>query len=255
MSVCVPISAFNHHYNSIVVYISCLLSLFIEWSAVVLSIHHHTPLRLLTLTVLSEASSALGGRSRRHDALISVELAAQVAALLALSEAHATKLIDLVAATLGSGSLVDHSVAKLLLQLVLLELGVRKGVHVALRLLAQVVHVGVVVARQEIIGGAHGLIRIATALLPGAIVGLLLHIQLAFGDHLAGAGVVMMMSSELVGGEHLLRLGLLGDGHGEPAGVRVVRERVLQAVRRDRVGCPRRPLLLLLGSLGGGGLR
>ena len=53
-------------------------------------------------------------------------------------------------------------------------------------------------------------------------------------------------------GEHLLTLGLLGDGHGQTAGVRVVWQRVLQATRGDRVGslhgCT--PLLLLLGCRG-----
>ena len=166
--------------------------------------------------------------------------------LLTLSEAHAAKLVNLVAATFSS--LVDHLIAELLLQLVLLKLSVRKGIHVALGLLAQVVHVGVLVARQELIRGAHGLIRIAAVLLPtSAIISLLLHIELlTFSDHLAGVGIVMVVW-QLVGGEHLLRLGLLGDGHGEPAGVRVVRERVLQAAGRDGVRRPRWPLLLLLG--------
>ena len=69
--------------------------------------------------------------------------------LLTLSEAHAAKLVNLVAATFSS--LVDHLIAELLLQLVLLKLSVRKGIHVALGLLAQVVHVRVLVARQELI--------------------------------------------------------------------------------------------------------
>ena len=78
-------------------------------------------------------SHALGGR---HHALISVQITAKVAAFLAGSEV-----------ALSSN---------------LLLLLVREGVHVALRLLREVVHW----AGEVLVGGAHRLIRRVTTLLP-----------------------------------------------------------------------------------------
>ena len=64
----------------------------------------------------------------------------------------------------GSSGLVYNLIAnQVLLLLLLVELGVRKGVHVALRLLAQFVHR----AGQELIRWAHCLIRLIAVLLPG----------------------------------------------------------------------------------------
>ena len=95
-------------------------------------------------------SSALSHRCRRHNALVGVELAAQMTAFLALGEALVSDdttslMINMTAlvccTTVGSGGLFDHLVAHLVLHLLLLvEFGrVGKSVHVTLRLLAQLV--------------------------------------------------------------------------------------------------------------------
>ena len=159
----------------------------------------------------SKVSSALGHRCRRHDTLIGVQLAAKMTAFLAFGKAFSNLINNLTAliATVSS-SLLDHFIAHFVLQLLLLvKFGsVRKGVHVTLCLLAQLVDR----VSQELIRWANGQVRLIGVILPGkltAIVSLFLH-HLAFWDHLTRQHCSVR---ELVDGEHLLTLGLLGNRH------------------------------------------